>query len=58
MGKKKREKTFYTESGFNFFPRLLPPLPFSKRKILETRLGVIVAELFMCMKSISFLQYK
>ena len=43
MGKK--ERTFYTESGFNLVPRAFPPLPFSKRNVLGT-----------CVKSISFLQ--
>ena len=54
MGKK---RTFYTESGFNLIPRAFPPLPFSKKNVLGTRLGVIVVEVsFTCMKSISFLQ--
>ena len=55
MGKK--ERTFYTESGFNLVPRAFPPLSFSKKNVLGTRLGVIVVEVsFTCMKSISFLQ--
>ena len=47
MGKK---RTFYTESGFNLIPRAFPPLPFSKKNVLGTRLGVIVVEVsFTCM---------
>ena len=30
MGKK--ERTFYTESGFNLVPRAFPPLSFSKKE--------------------------
>ena len=41
MGKQEK---FYTESGFNLFPRAFPPLPFSKRNVLATRLGVIGVE--------------
>ena len=42
MGKK--ERNVYTESGLNLFPRAFPPMPFSKRNVLATRIGVIAVE--------------
>ena len=39
-----KKRTFYTESGFNLVPRAFPPLSFSKKNVLGTRLGVIVVE--------------
>ena len=41
MGKK---RTFYTESGSNLVPMAFPPMPFSKKNVLGTRLGVIVVD--------------
>ena len=36
------KRTFYTESGFNLVLSAFPPLSFSKKNVLGTRLGVIV----------------
>ena len=37
-----KKRTFYTESGSNLVPMAFPPMPFSKKNVLGTRLGVIV----------------
>ena len=39
-----KKRTFYTESGSNLVPMAFPPMPFSKKNVLGTRLGVIVVD--------------
>ena len=41
------KRTFYTESGFNLVPMAFPPMPFSKKNVLGTRLGVIVVDVYI-----------